>query len=60
MCWNQNGVTTLTHADEVLNEGGHAILLTPCSNSQMPRDKKFGRILETGEKSKYEEGNYGF
>jgi hypothetical protein len=60
MCWNQNVVTTLTHADEVLKEGGHAKLLTPCLNSQMAHDKKFGRILEACEKNKDEERNYGF
>ena len=40
MCWNQNGVTTLTHADEFLNEGGNVTLL---------------RILEVCEKNKDEE-----
>jgi len=57
MCWDQNGATMLIHADEVLNEGGHATLLRPCSDLQMPHDKKFGRILEAGEKSKDEEKN---
>jgi hypothetical protein len=51
MCWNHNGVTTLTHADEVLNEGGHVTLLTPCSDSQVPHGKKFGRIMEVCEKN---------
>jgi hypothetical protein len=54
MCSNQNGVTTLTHTDDVLNEGGHATLLKPCSDSQMPHDKKFGRVLDACEKSKDE------
>jgi len=58
MCWNPSGDTTLTHADEVLNEGGHATLSTPCSDSQMPHDKEFGRILEACENSKDEEKNF--